>query len=383
LNTFSPALQKIAEPLPRLGRYNTALVGKRIDRDIGNGLIWIDDQPVNAGLLATYAEDLTLQWGWAYGGPPGAPDIAHSRRVLEIGERHSVPELTEPLVDLSGFPDPRLASERLVLAALSLLGEGGLIKYGHGGRALTYLVTDAIELAPHDGPGGVLELEVDQPLPPPLMEATAPTLLRCLDAEYGLRGWLREKGWDRTPPQWDPAGVLRFDGLIDLRAREIGRLTDNTWTWSADEPVRTAATEHGAAHLAEDTVTLTGSRWEWIASFLGGTTEGHCAWTIPTDDGHIKVAVTEEAPTSGSLDLLAGAIEGAADILQPLVPVEHRASVMRTMVYGHFEHLGMVPHHLGEPSILLGTAGLHEVRVMIAHDGTVNNAVAGLQGTLG
>ncbi|GAA2412988.1 hypothetical protein GCM10010191_23310 [Actinomadura vinacea] len=500
MDSFSAALTEAASPhaawaAERVDRYNAHLRGKPFGRDIARGLVHVEDRAVPAGLLGTYAEDRTFKWGWAYGDPPGAPDVVHAQRLREIGLRLAVPELTEPLVDLNGFSDPRLAAERLAILALGLLGAGGLVRHGHGGRAVTFLISDdpgieaagpepsMIETWLRDGaalfsdhgpgpgaavvrgyaerhdlpvrttadgvetggveaggvefdlPGGgrvlarigggdrldkvevtvpdgdvpppreryarIVELEADQPLPDGLLNAAAPAVLGAFHAQFALWDLLKEKGWRGDPaPEWDPAaGRLRFGDVLDVAARAIGGLDrdSHTWEWAGDDAdatgwIRSVAREHGAGHLAEDVVELgDGPRWQWVAGFLARSAarpEGtRGTWTVAGGSGgnlEFEVAVTDPAaPEWGSLGVLCAAVESAADILQPLVPREHRYAVMRSMVYGHFERLGMVPFHVGEPDMFMGNMGLYEVRVMIAYDGTVNSAHWGMQGTLG
>jgi hypothetical protein len=103
----------------------------------------VGDRQIAAGLLGTYAEDCTFQWSWA-----GAPEAVHSERLKQVGGRHNVPELVEPLTDLGGFPDPRAAADDLAVMALGLLGVNGMIRYGHGGRALSFIITEDPALTP-------------------------------------------------------------------------------------------------------------------------------------------------------------------------------------------------------------------------------------------
>ncbi|MFI0350980.1 DUF6882 domain-containing protein [Actinomadura sp. 9N407] len=157
MDSFSDAFITLVAPhaawaVERLARFNGLIEGTMLSRNIAEGLIFVDDRSVAAGFLASYAEDLTFKWGWSFGSPPGRPENLHSERLREIGVAHSVPELTEPLLDLGGFPDPRLAAARLCALALGLLGAGGVVKHGTGGRALNFLISEDPGLGQACGP---------------------------------------------------------------------------------------------------------------------------------------------------------------------------------------------------------------------------------------
>lgn len=402
MDEFSDALlalagPRMAEAARRLDRHNAAIAGRSFRRS--GGLAWVDGREIPAGILGTLAEDATFEWAWAKNGLDRA-GMAHALRLRDLGERHAIPELTEPLVDLGHFADPRVAADRLMLMALGLLGSGGPLKYSHGGRALTYIVTDDPELgtahesAVPDDPSAwqIIELEVARPLPEPLLTWAVPGIARCWDHEYALSEHLDEEGWDwASTPVWDPhAGTLAFDDILALQAREIARERDGDWEWAAGRPgldlTRAALREHGAEHLAADRLDI-GShpRPAHLSGFLARVAafqgEAQGVWTVPGEDGDRHLAISG-IPAAGSLKTLCGAVLSAADLLQQLVRSRDRYPVMRSMVVGALEGRGFAPLYVGEPEMLMGHRGVHEIRVLFGHDGTVTAAYEGLIGTL-
>nr|WP_062984898.1 DUF6882 domain-containing protein [Nocardia anaemiae] len=118
----------------------------RIDHETGTA--WVGDRALGrSGELGTFAEDLTFMWAWAKFELAGMPGVEHSIRLRDIGVLQGIPEFTEGLLDLKGFPDPKLAADHLSLIALGVLRARGSLKFNHGGRAYTYLVTDDEDLA--------------------------------------------------------------------------------------------------------------------------------------------------------------------------------------------------------------------------------------------
>ncbi|MQY04706.1 DUF6882 domain-containing protein [Actinomadura macrotermitis] len=155
MRTFSDALLELAAPhlavtAERLERHHSALAGQPFERDLARGTGRVGDRDVRVGVLGSYAENRTFQWFWAAGVRPGSPGAEHAERLRALGEEHGVPELTEPLLDLGAFYDPRAAADDLAVMALGLLGAAGVLRHGHGGRALTFIVTDGLALP--DGP---------------------------------------------------------------------------------------------------------------------------------------------------------------------------------------------------------------------------------------
>lgn len=150
MDAFSDALLSLARPclgwaVEQHARFQSEVPPGRTRCDLTREAAWVGDRELNqVGELGTYAEDLTFMWAWAKRSSAG---IEHSLRLKELGEQNSVPELTTELVDLGHFPDPKLAADHLATIALGLLAARGVVKFNHGGRAYTYLVTDDAGLA--------------------------------------------------------------------------------------------------------------------------------------------------------------------------------------------------------------------------------------------
>lgn len=299
MDTFSDALVELAAPrlavaAERSVRLNAALAGREFRRNLNDGVAWSGDRRMDAGILGSFAEDRTFQWCWVVDGFAGTPTAAHAERLREIGERHRVPELTEPLLDLGRFADPRAAADDLMVLALALLDASAVIRHGHAGRALTFIVADAPDLtsgapdpgqaesclrraadllgdhdarrytdamvrgyAEHHGlsvggrgvemPGGqviappakdagrsdlllVAELDVEAHAPASLLATAAPAVACTLAGRDALLGRMEEEGVDWRTPPTWEAGVLRFGGALGVEAREIGVFTP-AGTW--------------------------------------------------------------------------------------------------------------------------------------------------------
>ncbi|MDA8371935.1 MAG: hypothetical protein M0026_18990 [Nocardiopsaceae bacterium] len=88
------------------------------------------DITVRMAPLGTFGTDGSWLWAWAneYMHPPGSPRLAPALALRDIGERHGIPELVTPRLELSEFTDPRFAAERLSLTAM-----GALDARGYGG----------------------------------------------------------------------------------------------------------------------------------------------------------------------------------------------------------------------------------------------------------
>ncbi|GLY78961.1 DUF6882 domain-containing protein [Actinoallomurus iriomotensis] len=483
MDLFSDALLDLARPhlgwaAEQLGAFHSVVPAGAVGYDADARTARMGDLELRADLLGTYAEDATFQWGWAKSGLAGMPAISGPLELRRIGERHGVPELTTEMVDLRGVADSRLAAQRLGLIAMALLGARGAIDFCHGGRSLTFLVTDdpalpasrpdpatvgealrtgaqmlpgtnAAEVvsgyAAHHGltmrdvPEGLeLDLPGDHrvlvhldgerlgevvvtgpdgpvaaaPLPPaPAADGAVaaffpPSLLTELarGAAEGLdRGavafgdHLEKLGWpDRTPSSWE-AGVVHFGDVFSAEAYEIGvyHHDTRTWHWGDGDGVarlRAIAREHGADHLAADQVVLPdapGFEGYIVVLLVRAATQlgrARGLASVPTeDDGKRYWAVTDSRvpEPASSLPLICEVILSMADCLQQLTPQRDRYATMRAMVLGYFDAYGITPLYVGEPELLIGTRGPREVRVEFSHDGTINRAYSGLQGTLG
>ena len=106
-------------------------------------------------LLGTYALDGTWLWAWAndsfLGGRPREefPGLRRCEELRALGEEKGVPELTQPLLDLNHFPNPRLAADHLMFVCMGLLRCRGALALATNARGRAFLVTDdeAVPLA--------------------------------------------------------------------------------------------------------------------------------------------------------------------------------------------------------------------------------------------
>ncbi|MTE20340.1 hypothetical protein F0L17_14730 [Streptomyces sp. TRM43335] len=97
---------------------------------------------LSARLVARFAADGTWLWAWAdraWADTPGA-ESAHALRA--VGERTGTRELTTPLLDLNGFPDPWSAADHLSLVCMGLLDGRGVAVAAVDGRSRAFLVVD-------------------------------------------------------------------------------------------------------------------------------------------------------------------------------------------------------------------------------------------------
>lgn len=97
---------------------------------------------LSAQLVARFAADGTWLWAWADRSTADTPGAESAQTLREIGERHGVRELTTPLLDLSGFPDPRLAADHLSLICMGLLDGRGAAVAAADDRNRAFLVVD-------------------------------------------------------------------------------------------------------------------------------------------------------------------------------------------------------------------------------------------------
>jgi hypothetical protein len=137
-----------------LARPNLAWVCEQLDLFdslVPAGVVSFDrDEPsvtrsgitLRAHVLGTYALDGTWMWAWANASYRDNAIAARSRELRELGERAGVPELTEPLVDLDHFPDPRLAADHLLLMCMGLLDARGGVICAVNERGRLFLAVD-------------------------------------------------------------------------------------------------------------------------------------------------------------------------------------------------------------------------------------------------
>ncbi|GAA3760776.1 hypothetical protein HDA32_005690 [Spinactinospora alkalitolerans] len=130
------------------------------------------DVTVGMAPLGTFGTDGSWLWAWAneHMHPPGSPRLAPVLALRNIGERHDIPELVTPRLELSEFADPRMAAERLSIAAMGALGARGYggVTANTGARfymvmndpaipaaefdavTLPRMIMQALEVFPHD-----------------------------------------------------------------------------------------------------------------------------------------------------------------------------------------------------------------------------------------
>lgn len=152
-SSFSDALLALARP-------NLAWVSEQISlfdelvpvgptyADLSEPTVSRSGVTLRGHVLGTYALDGTWLWAWAndtfLGGRPRAevPGVQRCEELRALGEEKGVPELTEALVNLHHFPDPRLAADHLMLVCMGLLGCRGALVMVNNARGRAFLVTD-------------------------------------------------------------------------------------------------------------------------------------------------------------------------------------------------------------------------------------------------
>ncbi|MER6566091.1 DUF6882 domain-containing protein [Streptomyces sp. NPDC001093] len=98
---------------------------------------------LRVAVLGTY--DMTEQswmWGWANPGLRGAEVVAATGAVERYGRDHGIAELTEEVLHLSGFADPRRAAEMLAFTGMGVAGAPGYIGVPAGGGTQVYFLPD-------------------------------------------------------------------------------------------------------------------------------------------------------------------------------------------------------------------------------------------------
>lgn len=109
--------------------------------DLERGVHVQSGRAIQIGVLGSYAIDGTWLWGWAHEWLPNRELAADAWRLRRIGERAGIPELTLDLLDLGGFPDPRLAAETLAYAGMGILGALGYLGVTSSERGRLYLIS--------------------------------------------------------------------------------------------------------------------------------------------------------------------------------------------------------------------------------------------------
>ncbi|MUL41265.1 hypothetical protein FZ103_08755 [Streptomonospora sp. PA3] len=167
--------------------------------------------------LGTFGTDSSWVWAWAntYMHPPGSPRLAASLDLRRLGEEHGIPELVEPRLELAGFADPRMAAERLCLAATGVLaGYGyGLVTASTGAQLAMMIADDAV----------------------PRAQCTMATLPRRImqgievfphDHRAAVSGYLSRHGFQVTAVDAATLQAARADCTVRAAFDEHGRLAD-------------------------------------------------------------------------------------------------------------------------------------------------------------
>ncbi|WP_327312101.1 DUF6882 domain-containing protein [Streptomyces sp. NBC_01235] len=101
------------------------------------------DLDLRVAVLGTYdADERSWMWGWANPGLRGTEVVALTGAVERYGRAHGIGELTEEVVRLSGFDDPRRAAEMLAFTGMGVTGAPGYIGVPAGPATQIYFLPD-------------------------------------------------------------------------------------------------------------------------------------------------------------------------------------------------------------------------------------------------
>ncbi|MCC5474741.1 DUF6882 domain-containing protein [Streptomyces sp. NPDC059680] len=101
------------------------------------------DVTLRVAVLGTYdMAERSWMWGWANPGLRGTEVVAATGAVERYGRAHGIAELTEEVLHLSGFPDPRRAAEMLAFTGMGVAGAPGYIGVPAGGDTQVYFLPD-------------------------------------------------------------------------------------------------------------------------------------------------------------------------------------------------------------------------------------------------
>ncbi|MEU3842812.1 DUF6882 domain-containing protein [Streptomyces sp. NPDC028635] len=101
------------------------------------------DVELRVAVLGTYdTDEQSWMWGWANPGLEGTEAVALTGAVRRYGRAHGIPELTEPVLRLSGFPDPRRAAELLAFTGMGVAEAPGYIGAAAGPATRVYFLAD-------------------------------------------------------------------------------------------------------------------------------------------------------------------------------------------------------------------------------------------------
>ncbi|MFJ9578895.1 DUF6882 domain-containing protein [Streptomyces sp. NPDC101191] len=98
---------------------------------------------LRVAVLGTYdMDERSWMWGWANPGLRGTEVVALTAAVERYGRAHGIAELTDEIVDLSGFDDPRRAAETLAFTGMGVAEAPGYIGVPAGPATQVYFLPD-------------------------------------------------------------------------------------------------------------------------------------------------------------------------------------------------------------------------------------------------
>jgi hypothetical protein len=111
--------------------------------DLGQCLYRQAGRELRISLLGTYdTNEHSWLWAWANPGFRGSPVVRGAEKVRRYGQEHGVTEFTEEGIHLSGFDDPRRATETLAFTAMGVIGAAGYLGVQANPDARAYFVPD-------------------------------------------------------------------------------------------------------------------------------------------------------------------------------------------------------------------------------------------------
>lgn len=101
------------------------------------------DVELRVSVIGTYdVQRRSWMWGWANPGLRGTEIVALGGDVRRYGRVHGIGELTEDILLLGGFDDPRHAAELLAFTAMGVVGAPGYIGVMGGPETRVYFLPE-------------------------------------------------------------------------------------------------------------------------------------------------------------------------------------------------------------------------------------------------
>ncbi|MEV4430320.1 DUF6882 domain-containing protein [Streptomyces sp. R-07] len=98
---------------------------------------------LRVAVLGTYdTEERSWMWGWANPGLRDTEVVELPAAIARYGQAHGIRELTEEVLDLSGFDDPRRAAETLAFTGMGVADTHGYIGVPAGPGTRIYFLPD-------------------------------------------------------------------------------------------------------------------------------------------------------------------------------------------------------------------------------------------------